>query len=126
MSPNRASAPKASNIQSLAEAKTLTVSVLEVLAESVSEGQMAQLLRDIPDDFVPSGSAAAGNARGDDEPSFIEVLTARSDSMDPDLAVDRARAVLSTVRDWADESHAEGVVAQLPTSLRDLFDNPST
>ena len=115
---------RAPEIEAPLEAEDLTHEVLGALAGMIDSEQMTRLSNGLPHGVVPARSSGENDAQIVDKQTFVELLTSRSDSAEPEVAVKRAQAVLSTVRQWTDSRFIDEIVQQLPGDLPEVLSAP--
>ncbi len=98
-----------------------THATLTALADRISEGQASDLAEMLPAELRPHLNTARGSAQPFDKPGFLGRVGAEAGLADHDAAEAHARAVLSTVHEWASQGDLDETFAQLPPELAQLF-----
>lgn len=98
-----------------------THATLRALSDRISEGQASELAGVLPTELRPYLDTAKGSAQPFDQPGFLGRVGAEAGLADHDDAQAHARAVLSTVNEWAPQGKLDDTLAQLPPELAQLF-----
>lgn len=112
---------EAAGVSSFEEADALVRATLNTLGESVSGGQIDELVQGLPDELRDEVSRRSGQARSMDKNGFLDRVSGGIRSTDLEETEQQVRAVLATVRDWAPEGETDDTIDQLPSSIAQLF-----
>ncbi|QGK70707.1 DUF2267 domain-containing protein [Allosaccharopolyspora coralli] len=114
-------AQEAAGVSSFEEADALVRATLTTLGESVSGGQIDELVQGLPPEVRDELSRRSGQARAMDKNGFLDRVSGAISTTDLERTEQQVRAVLATVRDWAPEGETADTIDQLPPSLAQLF-----
>ncbi|MBK0866584.1 MAG: DUF2267 domain-containing protein [Saccharopolyspora sp.] len=112
---------RASGVESTAEAETLVRATLRTLGESITAGELDELVEPLPKEARDAVHDRSGQARQVDKNGFLDRVSADIYTTDLDTTEQQVRAVLSTVRSWTEPGEVDDTVAQLPSSIAALF-----
>lgn len=112
---------RASGVESQAEAEAVSRATLRTLGQSVTGGEIDELTAPLPREARDAVQDRSGQARRLNKTEFLDRVSAGITTTDMDTTEQQVRAVLSTLRSWADPTEVDDTVAQLPSDVAGLF-----
>ncbi len=109
------------HLQSAEEAEALARATLTVLAESITGGQVDELMQGLPAELQHDLSARSDQARALDKIAFLDRISGQIRATDFETTEAQTRAVLVTLKRWAPEGEIDDTIAQLPQSIAAMF-----
>lgn len=112
---------QAAGLSSNEHAQQLTVATLNVLGQSVSQGQAQQLATWLPPELAGELSHPRGSAKAIDPRSFVDKVSGKIPTTDTDEATRQVAAVFQTVQARTPRGKLDHTIDQLPPGLANLF-----
>lgn len=109
-------------LSSTDEASRVARATLTTLAESITGGQVDELMQGLPAELQYELSQRSGQARSMDKSDFLDRVSGQIAATDLETTEGQVRAVLSTLREWAPEGETDDTVAQLSRPIAALFE----
>lgn len=114
---------RAPQVDSVGEAEKITRGTLATLAQAVSHGELDAMADALPPELRDELGRGPDQAEALGLPEFVDRAGGHSSSTAPEVVEQQARAVLRTVARWTPAEEVDDVQAQLPKSVRVMFDN---
>ncbi|GAB3300083.1 DUF2267 domain-containing protein [Parasphingorhabdus pacifica] len=112
---------ESTGLSSSDEASRVSRATLTTLAESISAGQVDDLMQGLPPELQRELSQRSGQARSLDKMGFLDRVSGEIATADIETTEQQVRAVLTTLREWAPQGETANTLEQLPQSVADLF-----